>query len=74
MSLPGFTAEASLYQTDVTYRSAGAFTAAGETVRPAQFEPPFEDGDISACAEACFQDFGNNPRRLRRCLLGCRQQ
>lgn len=74
MSLPGFTAEASLYQTVATYRGAGAFTAAGEAVRPAQFEQPFEDGDISACAEACFQDFGNNPRRLRRCLLGCSQQ
>jgi hypothetical protein len=74
MNLPGFTAEASLYQTDAKYRSAGAFTAAGETVRLAQFEPPVGDGDISGCAEACFQDFGDNPRRLRRCLLGCRQQ
>jgi len=74
MSLPGFTAEASLYRAGTTYRNAGAFTAAGETVRPSQFEPPLDDPDISACAEACFQDFGDRPRRLRRCLLGCRQQ
>ena len=73
MKLPGFTAEASLYQAETTYRSAGAFAAEGGAVRPAQFEPPLDDPDISACANACFQDFADKPRRLRRCLLGCRQ-
>jgi hypothetical protein len=42
MNIPGFTAEASLYQTSEHYHAALEGTRAGGSVYPAQFAVPFK--------------------------------
>jgi hypothetical protein len=70
MSLPGFTAETSLYKSNVTYQldsSCGKVLTPGVTP---QF--PLNLPEVR-CRSACYRGFrnGNDVNRLRECLNEC---
>lgn len=63
MSLPTFTAEASVYRTSGHYRATRASAPQGNVLLPAQL----------GCVENCASECGGLPRRARlSCLRDCR--
>jgi len=58
-SMPGFTAEASLYAPDEQYQNGGLYQPSGPAIRPAD-----KIDDFAACVYACGQRGGRNcPRQ-----------
>jgi hypothetical protein len=82
MTMPGFTAETSLYQTKVRYRPAGARGYGKQTIVPQLFIDPFRivreigsglcrivcEAVYSGCLDTCEGTI-DNPKPSRNCLL-----
>jgi hypothetical protein len=75
MSLPGFTAEASIYKTSEYYQMVGTLDQADNTLRPAmlRFSSLFVDPCVSTCLQICRGISKLEVREACRdgCYLGC---
>jgi hypothetical protein len=63
MNLPGFTAEASLYQTSEYYRRAGAMAPPEGSLEPAVF--------VRGCMPHCLAKMGDDPYAFENCHCIC---
>jgi hypothetical protein len=64
MRLPGFQAEASVYQSNALYRTAAGGTSAPDTIHPA-LRIGF------GCMRKCLQDMGDDPFAYENCRCIC---
>ena len=70
MSMPGFTAEASQYESHVSYRALPSSDATSTaTIRPQALPPELKA--CYTCRSSCHIHFRSNPRLLKMCLDDC---
>jgi len=71
MNMPGFTAEATLYNSATPYRSSGVIhTEIGLNVTP-QWPPDWPDIFERRCIANCRRIFRNDPVGLYKCIDNC---
>jgi hypothetical protein len=70
MNMPGFTADASNYQSHVSYRAFLPQVATSTLAIEPQAPPPTTKGCYT-CRSTCFIKFRRNPVRLADCLDSC---